>query len=279
MAAWSGSSRLVKSGITQGDWVAANDRCRRDVLARLRAEGPLPSRVLPDSCELPWESTGWTNNKNVIRLLDFMAARGEIAVAGRAGRDRLWDLAERVYPDDPAIPVEEAEEEIDRRRLRALGIARVTGPTQFGVGRPVGEPAVVEGIRGQWRVDPAYLAGASAGAPFAARAALLSPFDWLVYDRTRSVELFEYEYLLEMYKPAAKRRWGYYALPILYGDQLVGKLDASADRKAGVLTVNAVHQDVPFSADAADAVNAEIAALAAWLGLELKPGPELGRRG
>jgi uncharacterized protein len=267
MAAWEGNRRLVNAGIFQRDWVAANDRCRRDILDRLRAEGPLPSRAIPDTCDLRWESTGWTNNKNVIRLLDFMVSRGEIAVAGRKGRDRLWDLAERVYPDHPVIPAAEAEWELDRRGLRALGIARLAGPTQFGVGHPVGELAVVEGVRGEWRVGPVYLDQMSN--PFEARAALLSPFDWLVYDRVRSVDLFEFEYLLEMYKPAAKRRWGYYALPILYGDQLVGKLDATADRKSGLLTVNAIHQDVPFTTDMTDAINAEIASLAVWLTLDL----------
>jgi uncharacterized protein YcaQ len=270
MTAWAGNRRLVKAGILQRDWVEANDRCRRDILDRLRADGPLPSRALPDTCDMVWESTGWTNNKNVIRLLDFMVARGEVAVAGRKGRDRLWDLAERVYPDAPVIPAAEAEWELDRRNLAALGIARLTGPTQFGVGRPVGEPAVVEGVRGEWRVDPAYLDGTSGSPePFADRAALLSPFDWLVYDRVRAVDLFDFEYLLEMYKPAAKRRWGYYALPILYGDQLVGKLDATADRKAGIFTVNAIHQDIPFTTDTADAINAEIASLATWLNRDL----------
>jgi len=267
MAAWTGERRLVRAGILQRDWVAANDRCRRDILDRLRSEGPLPSRAVPDTCDRPWESTGWSNNKNVIRLLDFMVSRGEVAVAGRKGRDRLWDLAERVYPDHPIIPIDEAELELDQRRLRALGIARLAGPTQFGVGHPVGEPAVVEGVRGEWRVDPSYLNGSLA--PFEPRAALLSPFDWLVYDRARTMELFEFEYLLEMYKPPAKRRWGYYALPILYGDRLVGKLDATADRKAGVFTVNAVHQDVPFTAEMSAAIDAEIAGLAAWLSLDL----------
>ena len=85
----------------------------------------------------------------------------------------------------------------------------------------------------------------------------------------RAAELFEFEYQLEMYKPVASRRWGYYALPILYGDRLVGKLDAAADRKAGVLTVNAVHEDVRFTQEMAAAVDAEIAGLAAWLDLEV----------
>ena len=273
MAGWSGNGEANEWKVFRREWVAANDRCRLDILDRLRKEGPLPSRELPDTCDKPWESTGWTNNKNVTKLLDFMVGRGEVAVAGRKGRERLWDLAERVYPDHPVIPAAEAARERDRRRLRALGIARVTGPTQSfepAVVGAAGEPAVVEGVRGEWQVDPAYLDGpAGLAEPFEVRAALLSPFDRLVHDRVRAADLFEYEYQLEMYKPVANRRWGYYALPILYGDRLVGKLDAAADRKAGRFTVNAVHEDVPFTAEMAEAVNAEIAGLAAWLNLEL----------
>src|SRR4029450_2050831 len=106
----------------------------------------------------------------------------------------------------------------------------------------VGEPAVIEGVRGTWRVDPAQL-----GQPFPRRAAVLSPSDRLIPDRKRMVELFEFDYQLEMYKPAAKRRWGYFALPVLYGDRLVGKVDATADRTAGVLRIDAIPQDVPFT--------------------------------
>jgi uncharacterized protein YcaQ len=273
MAGWAGNGEASEWKVFRREWVAANDRCRLDILDRLRKEGPLPSRELPDTCDKPWESTGWTNNKNVTRLLEFMVGRGEVAVAGRKGRERLWDLAERVYPDHPVIPAAEAAGERDRRRLRALGIARLTGtaqPFEPAVAGAAGEPAVVEGVRGEWRVDPAYLDGpAGLPEPFEPRAALLSPFDRLVHDRVRAADLFEFEYQLEMYKPVAKRRWGYYALPILYGDRLVGKLDASADRKAGVFTVNAVHEDVPFIAEMTEAINAEIAGLAAWLDLDL----------
>ena len=253
------------------DWIRANDACRRDILARLAAEGPLPSRVIPDTCAVPWASTGWTNDQNVIRLLDLMAACGEVAVAGRQGRDRLWDLAERVYPDDPPVPADEAPRLRAQRRLRALGIARAKTaevPIEpWGVG-DVGEPAVVDGVKGTWRVDPAQLG--RLGEPFEGRAALLSPFDRLVHDRKRTMELFGFDYSLEMYKPVAKRRWGYYALPILHGDRLVGKLDAAADRKAGVLRVHAVHEDEPFGAATAVAVDAEIADLAAWLQLKVE---------
>ena len=144
------------------------------------------------------------------------------------GGDRLWDLAARVYPDDPLILAAEALRIRDQRRLRALCIARGRGPECPVEPADVGqadEPAVVEGVKGTWRVDPAQLAQ-----PFWGRAALLSPFDRLVHDRKRILELFEFDYQLEMHKPAASRRWGYYALPVLYGGRLVGKLDASADR-------------------------------------------------
>ena len=193
--------------------------------------------------------------------------RGEVAVAGRQGGERLWDLAGRVYPDDPVVPADEARRVRAARRLRALGIARARGPEcqvePLDVGN-AGEPAVVEGVRGTWRVDPSRL-----GEPFEGRTALLSPFDRLVHDRTRMVELFGFDYQLEMYKPAARRRWGYFALPILYGDLLVGKLDAAADRTAGVLRVNAVHEDVPFTRTVRAAVDREIGDLARWLGLDL----------
>jgi uncharacterized protein len=253
------------------DWVRANDTCRRDILDRLVGSGPLAARDIPDTCQVPWRSTGWTNNRNVMRLLEFMEQRGEVAVAGRRNGERVWDLVSRVYPDDPVIPADEAQRTRNELRLRSLGIARAKGPEcpvePQDVGE-VGEPAVVEGVKGRWRVDPSQLEGL--GRPFAGRAALLSPLDRLVYDRKRTVELFEFDYQLEMYKPAAKRRWGYFALPILCGDRLVGKLDATADRTAGVLRVDAVHQDVPFDRTMTKAVDEEIDDLARWLGLDLE---------
>ena len=103
---------------------------------------------------------------------------------------------------------------------------------------------------------------------FEPRTALLSPFDRLVFDRARAQDVFGFEYIVEMYKPAAKRRWGYFALPILHGDSLVGKLDAAADRKAGVFRVAAIHEDEPFTAETTDGVHAEVRELAAWLGLD-----------
>lgn len=260
MAAWAQMPRVR-------DWTAANDACRRDILDRLEAAGPLPSRELPDTCKVPWGSSGWTNNNNVTQLLEVMVLRGEVATAGRAGRERLWDLAARVYPDQAVVPEPEALRIRNERRLQALGIARAkagfSAVEPYDAGE-AGEQAVVEGVKGTWRVDPAAL-----GQPFSGRTALLSPFDRLVHDRKRALDLFEFDYQLEIYKPAAKRRWGYFALPILHGDRLVGKLDAAADRKAGVLRVQAIHQDEAFTEETAASVDHEIKDLARWIGLDL----------
>src|SRR4051794_28495937 len=257
MAAWPGRGKLARRQEDLRDWVRANDGCRRDILARLDAEGPLTTRELPDTCTVPWRSSGWNNNRNLDRMLDLLVQRGEVALAGRRRGERIWDLAERVYPDEPALPLEEALRRRDERELAAMGLVRGRSAQ---VEPFVGEPATIDGVRGRWRVDPAQL-----DQPFVGRVALLSPLDRLVFDRKRMTDLFEFDYQLEMYKPVGRRRWGYWALPILVGDQLVGKVDATADRKAGVLRVDAIHEDVAFDEAA---VGAELAELADWLGLD-----------
>jgi len=267
MNAWPGEPPLAEWQEDVRDWVDANDACRREILALLRSEGPTAARDLPDSCEVPWRSTGWTNNKNVMKLLECMEARGEVAVATREGRERRWDLAERIHPGDPPVPAEQAHRTLAERRLQALGIARPRAleawHEPYAV-RDVGEPARVEGVRGSWRVDPSLLDDG-----FEGRTAVLSPLDRLVFDRKRMEELFAFAYQLEMYKPAAKRQWGYWAMPVLDGDELVGKVDATADRDAGVLVVDAVHEDGDWSARRRVRVDAEIDALGEWLGLEV----------
>jgi uncharacterized protein YcaQ len=248
-------------------WLRDNEPFRRDILDRLAASGPLASREIPDTCVVPWASTGWTNKRNVTQMLEYLMMRGEVAIAGRVGRERLWDLPERVYPANVQVPsVDEAERIKNERRLRSLGIARVKStamplePVDVG---DVGQPATVDGVAGEWRVDPEALDG-----EFEGRTALLSPFDRLVYDRVRAQELFDFEYVLEMYKPKEKRRWGYFALPVLHEDRLVGKVDATADRKRSVLEAHAVHEDVRFTRSITTAVRGELEALASWLGLE-----------
>lgn len=239
-------------------WLAANDGFRRRVLDQLAADGPLPSRAIADTAEVDWQSSGWTHERNVNQMLEFLWSRAYVAVAGRDGKQRLWDLAERVYPAGVTpIPEEEAARLRDERRLRWLGIAR---------SRVVGEAGIrvtVEGTKGTWQLDPE---GDTSG--FEGRTVLLSPFDRLVHDRKRALELFDFDYTLELYKPAAQRRWGFYVLPILSGDRLIGKVDLAAGREASALRLLALHQDVEFTKPVRAAVDDQLARLAGWLGLD-----------
>jgi uncharacterized protein YcaQ len=127
----------------------------------------------------------------------------------------------------PVVAREEARRIRDEMRLRSLGIAR---PQIVG---DAGVAAAVEGTAGPWRLDPAASADG-----FAGRTAVLSPFDRLIHNRQRTFDLFEFEYLLEMYKPKNKRRWGYFALPVLHDDRLIGKIDAELRSLAAWLNLD-----------------------------------------
>ena len=265
---------LLLPGMLQGspyprtrEWLEANEPFRQDVLERLRQDGPLSAREIDDTSVFSWPSSGWTNEKNVTQMLELLMMQGDIAVSGRDESGRLWDLAERVYPTVRALSLDEARRRRNERRLQALGIVSDHAPnfpTEPGKVGDAGEAAVIDGVPGTWRVDPAQLDGSTG--PFAGRTVLLSPLDRLVYDRARTEAIFDFEFSLEMYKPKAKRRWGYFALPILHGDRLIGKVDATSDRAAGILRVDAIHEDAPFDSETADAVHAELEDLAGWLG-------------
>ncbi len=241
-----------------GEWLDANVSFRKYVLAQLKRRGAIRSRDLEDRAQIPWPSSGWTNDRNVSQMLEFLSARGEIAISRREGNERFWDLAERVLPVKmPPVPAIEATRILAERRLRSLGIAR---PKSVGA---VGTPAEVEGVPGPWVIDEALLER-----PFAGRTALLSPFDRLVYDRGRVLALFGFDYKLEIYVPEAKRRWGYYVLPVLNGDRLVAKADVKADRKEKVLRVPALHMEAAATDEDVDAARAELRSLADWLTLD-----------
>ena len=242
-------------------WLAANESFVTYALDELGKRGPLRSRDLEDRSASDWQSRGWTHQRNLTQLLDYLSAQGRVAVAGRAGNDRLWDLAERVLPtDSPRISREDADRERARRRLRSLGIVRVGSPSDVG---DLGVEAELEGVRGRWRVDPELL-----DRPFRGRTAIVSPFDRLVYDRAVTEALFGFEHRLEIYVPATKRRWGYYVLPVLHHERLVARVDARADRKAGVLVVPALHLEAGTTESDLEATRAELDELAAWQGLE-----------
>jgi uncharacterized protein YcaQ len=252
-------------------WVEANAAFRKGILDRIADQGPLTSREIPDEAIVPWTSSGWTQDRNVTKMLDIMHMTGDLAVVGRVGRFRVWDLAERVYPADVVeVPWEEARRRRAEQVLRASGVIRdsvTSAPGELHTMPTLGEPVEIDGVPGRWRVDAGALA--SAGEPFTGRTAILSPFDRLVFDRPRAQALWGFDYGVDMYKPVAKRRWGPFPLAVLHEERLVGKVDARADRANGALVVNAVHEDEPFTAAMTEAVHDELDAFAAWLGLRL----------
>lgn len=251
-------------------WMEANEGFIGRILDRIAADGPQTSRDIPDEAEVSWMSTGWTNNRNVTQMLECLHMTGELAVVAHAGRLRVWDLADRVFPDVAEVPADEARYLRSERLLHACGIMRdsiAVSPGELHGVVPVGDPAVIEGVPGKWRVDPAQI-----GREFEGRSALLSPFDRLMTDPQRVGRLFEFDYTLEMYKPQEQRIWGQFALPILHGDRLVGKLDAKSDHVAGRFVVHAIHEDAPFDPATRAAVDAEIEALASLLNLEIHHG-------
>jgi hypothetical protein len=248
------------------DWLSANDRFRKDILARLRAEGPLLASDIPDTAEVARPTDGWFGSNQTTRMLDFLHRFGEVAIAGRQGRLRRWDLAERVYPQNlPEYELAEAERLLSESRLHAAGIAKQKSPWS-GAG-DAGEPATVEGSKWKYRVDPQALAALDEDP--GGRVALLSPYDGFLFDRPRLTEIFDFEYILEQFKPKPQRRYGFFAHPILMGDRFVGLLDAEVDRSQATLKVNAVHELLPFDPEEDEMVRAEITDLAEWLGLEL----------
>ena len=247
-------------------WLEANDRFARDILDRLRAEGPLLGTEIPDTAQVSRAPDGWSGSNQVPIMLDFLLRQGKVAIVGRENRHRRWDLAERVYPPDlPEYGDEDAARLLEERMLQAAGLAK---PHWWwnGAGKTSGEPAVVEGSSWKVRVDPEALA-ALEDDDDGGRVAFLNPYDSLLFDRKRLDEIFGFTYVLEQFKPKAQRTYGYFAHPILMGDRFVGMLDAELDRSREVLRVNAVHEFMPFEPEEHEMVRAEVGELADWLGV------------
>ncbi|MCC4907545.1 DNA glycosylase AlkZ-like family protein [Microbacterium sp. cx-59] len=247
-------------------WLEANAAFRDDVLARLRDGGPLFAREIPDTAVARRGTDGWSGPNQVPHMLDFLSRQGKVAIVGRAGRHRRWDLAERVYPQNlPDYAFDDAERMREERRLQAVGIAKEKSPwTPVGA---AGEPATIEGSARKYRVDPEALAALNDDR--GGRVAFLNPYDSLLFDRPRLRELFAFDYVLEQFKPRPQRRYGFFAHPILMGDRFVGMLDAEVDRTREELRLGAIHEFVPFDPEETEMVRAELAELGEWLGMSV----------
>ena len=197
------------------EFLRTNTRFKRHLLRELETRGPLPSREIEADLMVSRDPHDWWGSRKVSLMLELLEGRGVVAVAGRQGKQRLWDLAERWYPEAESIPWPEARRQLEEKRRRSLGVRYE---------------------KGEWHAHPDAEDG-----PIRKRVTFLSPFDRLIHDRDRAEALWDYRYRLEMYVPKAKREYGYYVLPILRGDRLIGRIDPVLDRKTGVLKVNSVH--------------------------------------
>ncbi len=274
-------------------WIKDNDTLRRAILTRIRRDGPLPARELAEDGIAPqaWVSTGWTSGRNVSRMLDFLWMQGKIMVAGREGLQKIWDLSARCLPESTPrerTPERDVVRIAAERSLRALGVATARQISQHFIrGRYPGLQGVLAKLEAEGRIERAQIVDAARGAVWRGewyihtddvlrlerlardwqpRTTLLSPFDNLICDRARTNLLFDFDYTIEIYVPAAKRKYGYYVLPILRGDRLIGRIDPTMDRANARLTINAVYAERDAPKSAARAVADAVGDLAAFLG-------------
>lgn len=199
----------------QGDeFLRTNGRFKRHLLRELEERGPLLSREIEADLMVSKDPHNWWGSRKVTLMLELLQGRGVVAIVARRGKQRVWDLAERWYPEAERISWAEAEPLLAEKRFRSLGVRLENG---------------------KLRAHPDAKDG-----PVSRRVTFLSPFDRLIHDRNRTEALWSFYYRLEMYVPRAKREYGYYVLPILRGDRLIGRIDPVLDRKTGVLHVKGV---------------------------------------
>lgn len=272
------------------DFMEKNRNLRGQILTRLRREGPLLSRQFEGRAIVPWRSQGWYSGTHISRMLEFLEWQGLIMVAGRLDGQRLWDLTERVLPDRAPrerISKREFDLRVAERMLRAAGVVRARGNSwEWGRGRPSAsalaalvregraEPVEInDGLRtlsGRWYVSSdaqALLERLRKGA-WRPRTTLLSPFDTFINDRERTEELFGFRFRLEIYVPKGKRQYGYFVMPILHGDRLIGRVSPAMLRDQGRLVIEAIYAepDAPTDRATGRAVADAIKELATFLG-------------
>jgi uncharacterized protein YcaQ len=258
------------------------------VLEDIRAMGPVAASEIADE-ERPKRTGPWWDWSEVKRAVEFLFWSGQVTAARRRGFERLYDVPERVLPravlEVPTPSVEDAQRELLRTSARALGVGTERDLRDY-YRLPVADararvaelveaeelvPVAVEG----WR-ETAYLHAGARIPRGATGAALVAPFDPLVWERARVERLFGMRYRIEIYVPAPKRVHGYYVLPFLLGDALVARVDLKADRQEGVLRVQAAHAEPDAPGETAEALRSELERMAAWLGLG---GVAVERRG
>lgn len=273
-------------------WMVENEPFRRYILQELAQRGPLFTDEIEDKSVIPWKSSGWTAGRNVSTMLGFLWEQGDVMVAGRSGRKKQWALAEHHLPQwatHEPLSQREVVYRAAQKSLQALGVARadhirnhfIRGcyPSLDEVLRDLEASGRTQQVQieengqpwpGSWYIhteDLPRLERLAAG-EWQPATTLLSPFDNLICDRARAETLFNFSYRSEIYVPKAKRQYGYYVMPILHGERLIGRIDPKMDRKKKTLRINAVfaEPDAPMTAETAQAIAAAVASLAQFLG-------------
>ena len=250
------------------------------LLERIRDEGPLAASKLEKGRTGWWE---WSESK---RMLEWLFWAGHVTTAGRGrGFERVYDLTERVIPAEilalPTPTEAEAHRRLVERASRALGVATAGELCDyFRLAPRDATPAIAELVEGETLVPaivpgwPAAFVHREARRPRRIETrALLAPFDPLVWERARTERLFGFRYRIEIYTPAEKRQHGYYVLPFLLDERLVGRVDLKADRQGSRLLVHAVHLEPDAPPETMEELRAELAEMAGWIGLERVVGP------
>ena len=260
-------------------WMKKNDTLRRDVVARLRKHGSLPLTAFEDRATHSWTSSGWTSERNVSQMLMFLMRLGEVSVGGRAGGKKLWTLTKGWLPSVRPMTAKAAARAATERALGALGIATfkelqffyslgryvtadaLTALERDGVARAVS----IDGLRGP---HYALTSALKKRRDVSERTTLLSPFDSLIINRTRTELLFGMRYRMEIYVPKHLRMRGFWAMPILHDDRLIGTVDPKVDRERGWLEVITfrLERDAPRDRSTRRAIEAAVEDLAAFTG-------------
>jgi uncharacterized protein len=265
------------------EWSAIHHRPELvgSLLAEVRERGACTSRDLDDGLPRAKEHWGW-NWSDTKKVLEYLFAAGELAVAGRNQHfERVFDLPERVIPrkhlDAPEPTLEEAAQEMIRRAAVAHGVGTERCLSDYfrmhrDLARPAINALVEDGELLPVRIEgwkrPAYLHRDAALPRKLHARALLSPFDPVVWERARTEHLFGFHYRIEIYVPQQKRVHGYYVLPFLLGDRIVGRVDLKADRKAGVLRVLGAYAEPDAPEETAHELAGELRQTADWLVLD-----------
>lgn len=259
------------------------------IMKQLHADGPMLSRAFEEAARTP---SRWSNGRYVNRLLDYLWSIGEVMVYGRPGNQRLWGPADTFWPAQTPQERWNAEQVTTfaaQKAIRALGVATPTHikkhytrniyPGLPGVLKKLVKSGVVEKVqimesgqplKGDWYLhqeDVPRLEAIQAG-DWQPRTTPLSPFDNLICDRERTELLWGFHYRIEIYVPAAKRLYGYYVLPILHGDQIIGRLDSKMDRQTHTWHIHNVYAEAnaPDDAETVTAVRTAVQNLATFLG-------------